>query len=107
VLAISGCESAGRQLVLWFENGANPEQWPDIQNTDDWARLIVASKRKCVIYEKTPIPMKVLDKFSAWGSGRDFALGAMAMGADARRAVKAASRFDILSGMGVEGYYLG
>ena len=36
--------------------------------------------------------------FYAIGSGRDFALAAMRMGADAKKAVKIASEFDIHTG---------
>lgn len=37
-----------------------------------------------------------------FGSGRDFALGALAMGASAYEAVKAAITFDITCGIGVD-----
>jgi hypothetical protein len=40
----------------------------------------------------------------AWGIGCDFALGAMAMGADAVQAVEITNKFSIHCGMGVDSY---
>jgi ATP-dependent protease HslVU (ClpYQ) peptidase subunit len=47
---------------------------------------------------------EVRDPFCAIGSGRDFAMGAMAMGASPKEAVKIAMTKDIYSGMGVKGF---
>jgi ATP-dependent protease HslVU (ClpYQ) peptidase subunit len=48
----------------------------------------------------------VEDPFMAWGSGRDFALGAMAMGATAREAVAVACRFNVYCGNGIDAFDL-
>lgn len=50
-----------------------------------------------------PVRIKpVVKAFHAIGSGRGEALGAMAMGADARRAVEIASRLNVGCGLGVD-----
>lgn len=104
VVAWTGCESAGRGMAKWFENGADPEKYPKEQRDDNlWSRLIVVRPDRTVIYyESLAEPLTVEDDFFAWGSGRDFALGAMAMGADARRAVEIASQLCATCGMGID-----
>lgn len=44
--------------------------------------------------------------YYAWGSGRDFALGALASGATAIRAVEAAMKFDPITGGKITAYTL-
>lgn len=44
----------------------------------------------------------VFDRFMAWGSGRDFAMGAMEMGASAYRAVEVAIRHSTGCGYGID-----
>lgn len=107
VLAIVGEHTAGLGLFKWYEEGADPEKYPKRQETDDWTRLIVADAQGCVYYERTPWPVKVEDPFSAWGSGRDIAMGALAMGADARRAVEITCEFYTNCGLGVDVIDLG
>jgi len=70
-------------MVHWYKSGADVGAWPDIQKTDDWARLIVFGSHGLKYYEQTPIAINVEDPFFAFGSGMDVALGAMAMGATA------------------------
>lgn len=92
VLAVSGGYPAGLMLIEWFRDGADPKSFPDVQKTDDWARLVVFDETGLRHYEQQPVAMRVLDPYMAFGSGRDFAMGAMAMGADAVRAVEVAAK---------------
>jgi len=48
----------------------------------------------------------MMNSFMAWGSGRDYAMGAMEMGADARRAVEVTNVHSTDCGFGVEAYDL-
>lgn len=102
ILAWAGEAGGGLALVHWFVSGRRKEDWPDRQKTDDWTRLIVVDKTGVYSYEHEPLPQTVLAPFVAWGSGRDCALGAMAMGADAIVAVRVASQFIVSCGGGVE-----
>jgi hypothetical protein len=82
-------------MAQWWVSGARPDTFPAIQRTDDWARLIVfADGHPPLVYEVAPRPTVHYGPFGAWGSGRDFAIGAMAAGADAAAAVRAAIQFD-------------
>lgn len=103
-IGITGDMARGLLLRKWFEDGADLARYPIDNNCDDWARLIVASSSGLVCYERLPVPLPVESTFLAFGSGRDYAMGAMAMGADARQAVEVASRFCTGCGLGIDSF---
>jgi hypothetical protein len=102
VVAFVGIATEGLLIKQWYEAGAKPENWPECKEEDDRLKFIVASKEGCFFYDGEPIKIKVLDPFRAWGIGREAALGAMAMGANAIEAVKIASKHVIGCGRGCD-----
>jgi hypothetical protein len=102
-IAVTGSLDKSLVMKRWYEEGKDRAKWPDFQNKDDWALIIVALPGFPVVYfEKHPEPIEVIDPFMAWGSGREAALGAMAMGADAIRAVEIASQHIFGCGRGCD-----
>lgn len=91
-------------LMSWYRSGANEAKWPTWQDKNDPCLLVVMDivDGEVFYYEALPEKIYILDKFMAWGSGRDVALGAMAMGADARKAVEITSLFDCNCGDGCD-----
>lgn len=108
VVAWVGCEVDGSALADWYEQGAEPDKWPKAAQVDkeSSSRLIVAGAAGCKHFQGThaPIAIRVTEPFRAWGSGRDYAMGAMEAGADAREAVRIASKFCITCGGGVDSF---
>jgi hypothetical protein len=105
ILAWTGDIDLGLALADWYCKGAILADRPKCQeDKDKWCRLIVADSTGCRYYETEMIPIPVMAPFAAWGSGRDFAYGALEMGADAQRAVTVASIHSIDCGFGVESY---
>jgi ATP-dependent protease HslVU (ClpYQ) peptidase subunit len=106
VLAWVGSQDTGLAMARWYEAGHDFECYPAGQrDKEDWSSLIaVLPDRRILVFEKWEAAIEILDEQMAWGSGRDFALGAMAMGANARRAVEIASQFSIDCGCGVEAF---
>jgi hypothetical protein len=105
VLAWTGNMDTGQMIANWYKDGADAAKWPECQkDKDDWSRLIVVKDGKVFVYEQRPVAMEFQDKFMAWGSGRDYAIGAMAKGASAIEAVHIAMRFDNGCGCGVDSY---
>lgn len=103
VLAWVGLYEQGLFLIDWWKRGVRLEDWPDFQKQEkDWTILIVINKLGVWEYERLPVGQRVEAPFMAWGSGREFAMGAMAMGADAKRAVEIACQFNIRCGMGID-----
>jgi hypothetical protein len=101
VIGSTGDQGRGSALELWYEKGARRSCFPSVQKPDEWARLIVATADGVHEYENCPEPMPLLDRYFAWGSGSDFALGAMFAGADAKKAVQAAIAHCTSCGFGV------
>jgi ATP-dependent protease HslVU (ClpYQ) peptidase subunit len=92
-------------MANWYEAGAIPGKLPVGQSGENWAQLIVVKTTGEVIeYDQHGTAIEVLDCPIAWGSGRDLAMGALAMGADARKAVEVASRHSIHCGLGVDAF---
>lgn len=103
LLAWTGAHENGLAMARWYEDGAIIAKLPPSQNKDDWSRLIVLEPDlRLITFEQYGEPLEILDCPIAFGAGRDFALGAMAMGADARKAVEVACQFSIVCGLGVE-----
>lgn len=101
-LANTGHATVGELLFRWWQAGADPRKWPEEQKTDRWSTLVVATAEGCVFYNQDCVPIKAMEKFDAWGAGRDYALGAMIMGANAMQAVQVASNFDVWCGFGCD-----
>lgn len=93
VYAFSGCTPLFKPMREWHKNGADPKTAPSCEDKDSLSNsaLIVFEKGTCKLYRPTlPYPEDI-DAPDAWGSGADFAIGAMVDGASARRAVEVAS----------------
>jgi ATP-dependent protease HslVU (ClpYQ) peptidase subunit len=59
---------------------------------------LIMTRRGIFHYCGSPIAIEIKDPFYAIGSGSELALGAMAMGADAKKAVQIAARWDVNTG---------
>lgn len=99
----TGTQDAGILMADWYEAGAILEKLPKSQaDKEDWSALIVIDGGRVLRYEQWGVPFVIEDAFIAFGSGRDYAMGAMARGATAREAVAIACRFDNGCGMGID-----
>lgn len=87
-------------MIEWHKAGADPKTFPESQKTDDWARLIVVTAEGVSWYERSPYPLRMKGEYMAWGSGADFAMGAMYAGASAEEAVLAAIKHNNSCGIG-------
>lgn len=105
VLGVTGDSVRAISVLRWYEDGADPEKWPKCQGEAEYARLIVARHGgKLVYFDWCPVEQIILDPYMAFGVGRDFAMGAMAMGADAQKAVAIACRFSVGCGLGIDAF---
>lgn len=104
LVGCAGDAAPGRELIAWFERGADPADVPAFQCTSDHVgMLVITPDARILKYERGPYPIDFTEEgVYAFGSGRDYAMAAMALGCDARQAVELASRFDIDCGNGVD-----
>lgn len=86
----------------WFDAGRDPSKFPERQKGEDFADFMCIDKGRILIYGKSPVPFEVLDKKTAIGSGRDFALAAMYLGKSAPEAVAVACHFSTSCGNGID-----
>lgn len=101
--ALAGDAAGGFEVLSWYRSGANPADFPQAQrDRDNWSGLLVIKRGEILKYEYGPFPVVIEDKTFAVGCGRDFALAAMHLGCDARKAVEVAIALDSACGNGVD-----
>ena len=108
IVGASGGFAAAQAMLRWVAEGCRAVDFPPSQSGDNWARTIVVNRHshKVYIYEDAPIAIEITSNHYAMGSGCEYALGAMAAGANARDAVSIAGFFDPQTGDGVDSFSL-
>jgi ATP-dependent protease HslVU (ClpYQ) peptidase subunit len=103
LIAISGSGCHGHALFAWFKGDRDLATWPR-QTGEDFGSIVHITKAGVRVYAGD-LPAHgepIHDKFIAFGAGRDYAMAAMHLGCDARRAVEVACVFDTSCGMGID-----
>ena len=109
IAGISGRYEVGLKIIAWLQSDRDPNKYPQMnEDRDDESAAIywVTKAGSAFRFFGYPLPVPITEPFFAGGSGRDYALGAMAHGADAIEAVQIACRFDSMSGVGVDAWTL-
>lgn len=104
LVGFAGNGDAAMQLLQWFREGMDVKNYPECQKgEDDAASAIFVSKDGSVYgFGSSPWPQRNENVCQAFGSGRDYALAAMHLGFDARRAVEVAIALDNDCGCGID-----
>lgn len=105
LMGACGDTDMGLALKAWFDRGAIASTYPDNRRGDGGikATLMIISKDGAVhLYCSEPYPIVLENKFHAIGSGSDFALAAMHLGYDARKAAEVACALDNDCGNGLD-----
>lgn len=103
LIGVAGDFPRGIQMLQWWKNGRTPEEFPFERVGDEWAVLLVIHRSGLIErYESRPEPFPVENPFHAVGSGRDFALMAMHVGYDARKAVELTCELSSHCGNGID-----
>jgi len=108
IVANAGDFVYGNMLMHWFRQGAVFDDWPKPMDDETHGALLAVTPGGILHYCGVPVPavFRDLSQHFADGSGRDIAHGAMAAGADARRAVQIACDLDAFCGGGVDAFEL-
>ena len=101
LVGCAGEARASESVCQWLASGADPEKFPKIAEADK-ANVLVAGPKGLFLYENSPVPMRLENKFFALGSGGDAAMATMALGFDARRAVEIACEVCTGCGGGID-----
>ena len=97
VYACTGTGALFKPLIEWYYAGADPNTCPHLGKEGGAALLVFRGGKSLVLKTDMPYPDE-LHAPDAWGSGADFAIGAMKAGADAQRAVEIAIECDPYTG---------
>lgn len=105
LIGASGDAAMGGVLKKWYLEGADPLAYPNNRIGDDSYKarlLVITPSGKVHMYVSEAVPLEVEDRFVTVGSGGDFALAAMHLGCDARKAVELACALDTDCGNGID-----
>lgn len=97
VLGCCGEYGAILKVVEWLTGGGKPDEKPSLSRDSEFAGLLVKRNGEVVHYQRGLRPLRMTADFHAIGSGRQIAVGAMAAGASAERAVRIACHYDQIS----------
>ena len=86
------------KFVEWRRN---PDSKPEFSERT-WEALELTSDGRMLWWSIDLMPIEIEDDYYAIGSGADFALGAMAMGAKPQQAIKVAATYDPGTGPDVQ-----
>ena len=96
----SGVPGAGEYLMDWYEDGHDHEK---LILPKDFTLLIVNTNGQAFLADDSPhLSGPITAPWFAIGSGCDYAMGAMAMGATAVQAVEVACHLDSVSDLPVQ-----
>jgi len=101
LFGFAGAESYKAGYLAWMRGGEEPKHEKD---DGHWSILLVDDTGCVHLRGRSGNFWYVLGRRVNWaiGSGGDYALGAMAAGADAKSAVRLATGLDTSTGMGVD-----
>jgi len=99
---IMGFAGTANDMITAFEFFSNPDSFKKIPNLSGLTGLVLTAKGSIYIFDKLDKWLLVDAPYAAIGSGSMYALGAMSTGASPKEAVKAASKLDPYTGLGIK-----
>lgn len=98
VYALSGSAAIFDPLIDWHSTGADVEKVPKCSDQISWSLVALNPDGTLDLYTKDAPYADRNELPFALGSGGDYALGAIAAGADVRRAIEIAALYDTNTG---------
>lgn len=104
VIGFTGTIETGVARKIWFERGADVDDWPEWMDQGDWdgSILLLFASNGAWVIEQHPVWQKVHEPPRAWGAARDIASAALALGESPQRAVELSCELSIYCGKGVD-----
>lgn len=103
LVGFSGCAVHAAELLHWFRNGRDPEDFPKRDEETGCGSLLITDTGEILLFtHHSGFPEQIEGAFFARGAGRDYALAAMHLGHDARTAVEVACALDTSCGNGID-----
>jgi hypothetical protein len=99
-LGICGDWSNGTAMRQWFIDGRQKSEWK--WSEDGTTLVAISPEGEIFSFTKDPTPWRLTSEIEAWGSGTDFAMAAMHLGFDAKKAAQVAIELSDTCGGEVE-----
>lgn len=84
----------------WYDGERLASTYPDTKN--DCSFMVIRPDGEIHVFDGTHTPVVIEDGYVACGSGRDYAMAAMYLGCDAKKAVEVACAHDTSCGRGID-----
>ncbi len=98
IYAFAGAGSMMEPLMQWhWRDGCAPDKLPKSDQDGGWSMIVIGPNERLFYTSKQPYA-DIIEVPFAMGFGGDYALGAVAAGADARRAIEIACMYDAYTG---------
>lgn len=103
IVGIVGTQHRGLELLEWYKSnrGKKVEEIVNAAINEDCSLVVVNDNKVFHYFNDGKHPFEIKEKIAAFGCGRELAMGAMAAGADALKAVEIACRYNICCGCGI------
>jgi hypothetical protein len=104
LIGFAGSGWLAMEVLEWFRKGRPANQFPEKQRDieDNAGAIFIDAQGRCWGLHRSPHLELHHDRFDAIGAGRDYALAAMYLGHDARKAVEVACALDSSCGNGID-----
>jgi ATP-dependent protease HslVU (ClpYQ) peptidase subunit len=90
----AGCLASGFQFQWWPDNGMNLDELPTL--SEDFSAVVIDGSKTVLVFDHLLRTMKMPAPYTT-GSGMQYAITAMDLGATPKEAVKAACKRDVWS----------
>lgn len=87
-----------QRVLAWIKAGCDQDKRPEKEKDDDEFSVVVINNNGITYFNDRFYPESLGFRPWAIGSGRDYAIGAMAAGASAKKAVGIAASYDVFTG---------
>jgi len=94
VMAETGDSDICKQIIVQLSRSPKHREPPENASSDSATVIVMHPDGSVEEYDSTLIPYPMESEFCAWGSGHHVAMGAMAHGASAVEAIKAAAKIN-------------
>jgi hypothetical protein len=98
----AGPMDAIAEMKHWIISGRDPLKFPCCQKYEERATIVVIERCAIIEYNRSPHYTVYEDPFYAIGTGREFAIAALACGKTAEQAVEIACQYDADCGNGID-----
>lgn len=98
LVGVTGMAGMLDEVIGWLSAGGRREEYPKVPPDSHISGIVACLDGRVGVFSTHGVMQWAETEFVAVGSGNEIAMGAMAMGASAEKAVEIAAQFDVYTG---------